>query len=210
MKTATQPTLAHSALPAIDPDQWVEQYGDLLLGYAIRHVADRTTAEDLVQETFLAAWQARATFRGDAKFETWLVGILRRKACDHLRQKGREVACLDETAPQTAADALPPFDHRGRWQTRPGRWSTLPGASVENEEFWSIVRHCLGGLPEHFAEAFRRRIATEEPLKELSAALGISPDNLSVRLHRARLLLRNCLAQNWFGEAAQPRRSQEV
>lgn len=208
MTAAPLPPLDRPDVPAADPDEWVDRYGDLLLGYAMRQVADRTAAEDVVQETLLAAWQARESFRGDSKFETWLIGILRRKACDYLRRSGREVASLDVagdglTSPETASH----FSRSGQWQTRPQRWSTLPADSIENEEFWAAVQHCIGDLPDHFAEAFRLRIASGKALREISSVLGISTDHLSVRLHRARLLLRDCLSRRWFEEAKPPRQT---
>jgi RNA polymerase sigma factor (sigma-70 family) len=72
-----------------DPTSWVDTHGAALLAYATPRVRDQQTAEDLVQETFLAALQAD-NFRGDAQERTWLISILRNKICDHFRRLARE------------------------------------------------------------------------------------------------------------------------
>ena len=64
--------------------EWLEAYGDYLFNLAQGQVRDKTAAEDLVQETFLAALKARDSFRGQSSDQTWLVGILRHKIYDHL------------------------------------------------------------------------------------------------------------------------------
>src|SRR5213594_1666372 len=75
---------------ATTPDDWVEAHGDYLFNFAIGQVRDASVAEDLVQDTFLAAFKARARFACQSSERTWLVGILRHKICDHLRHTCRE------------------------------------------------------------------------------------------------------------------------
>ena len=70
---------------AATPDDWVEAHGDYLFNFAIGQLRDASVAEDLVQDTFLAAFKARDRFSGQSSERTWLVGILRHKICDHLR-----------------------------------------------------------------------------------------------------------------------------
>src|SRR5438552_17591458 len=74
----------------IDPSTWVDEYGDYLLRYALSFVRDKQIAEDLVQETFLAALQSRSAFGGNSSERTWLVGILKHKAIDHYRKARRQ------------------------------------------------------------------------------------------------------------------------
>jgi RNA polymerase sigma-70 factor (ECF subfamily) len=61
------------------PDDWVEAHGDYLFNFAIGQLRDASVAEDLVQETFLAAFKARDRFSAKSSERTWLVGILRHK-----------------------------------------------------------------------------------------------------------------------------------
>jgi RNA polymerase sigma factor (sigma-70 family) len=74
---------------AISPDRWVDCHGDYLYQYALARVREPAVAEDLVQETFLAALKSRDRFSGQSSERTWLVGILRHKFFDYLRRKGR-------------------------------------------------------------------------------------------------------------------------
>src|SRR5882672_10715992 len=82
-----------SAMPeATTPGDWVEAHGDYLFNFAIGQIRDAGVAEDLVQDTFLAAFKGRERFTGQSSERTWLVGILRHKICDHLRHVCRERA----------------------------------------------------------------------------------------------------------------------
>src|SRR5262249_29035876 len=69
---------------------WLATHGDYLFNLAVGQVRDPLVAEDLVQETFLAALKARDCFAGRSSDRTWLVGILRHKIYDHLRRVCRE------------------------------------------------------------------------------------------------------------------------
>lgn len=186
------------------PDEWVDRYGDLLFRYALVHVPQRDAAEDLVQETFLAALVGRERFAGAAKFETWLVSILRNKIRDRLRTTRQNVS-LDELTLDVAAQerrgtdvAASLFNQDGFWHTRPGRWADLPDTAAENTEFWATFHQCLAGLPEHLGSAFRVKLTTRDDNQTICETLGVTAANLAVRLHRARLLLRNCLQRTWF------------
>ena len=61
----------------INPDDWVDQYGDSLFRFAFQRVVDASVAEELVQETFLAAIRAKDRFKGQSSERTWLFGILK-------------------------------------------------------------------------------------------------------------------------------------
>ena len=67
-----------------------------------------------------------------------------------------------------------------------------------DDEFHAVLDGCLGGLPRSLARAFVLRELEEVEAAELCELLGLSPGNLRVRLHRARLLLRECLEKKWF------------
>jgi RNA polymerase sigma-70 factor, ECF subfamily len=178
-----------------DPADWVDQYGDVMLNFALARIGRREVAEDLVQETFLAAWRARDTFDGLSQRSTWLIGILRRKIADHFRAGARVPApvAADQV---TAEGAL--FDRRGKWVYPPRRWTQPPDKAAENAEFWHVLADCMSEMPGHLSQAFHLREIGLANTDEICRLEGITPKNLSVRLHRARLLLRQCLERSWF------------
>lgn len=182
-----------------DPQRWLAEHGDALYAYAWRRVGQRELAEDLVQDTLLAAWKHRATFRGDASRRTWLTAILRRRLVDQLRRR-KKAEGLPVIQPEAEW-----FNRHGRWVDKPGQWGPAVGETLENQEFRAVLRSCIEGLPPDQAEAFAWRAVREKSTADCCNALGVSPSNLGVRLHRARLALRKCLEWKWFGrESAKP------
>lgn len=178
-----------------DPTEWVDRFGDGLLRFAAARVSNRESAEDLVQETFLAAFRHRAQFDGKSTLGTWLVSILRRKIADHYRQLGRPVASLDSAAGSESIDV---FSKNGKWRQVPAKWAAIPEGAAEAREFWQVLESCLGTIPGHLAQAFQMRELSTLPIDDVTKVTGITPEHLAVRLHRARLLLRQCLEKKWF------------
>jgi RNA polymerase sigma-70 factor, ECF subfamily len=179
------------------PERWLDQYGDILFGYAYARVRDTATAEDLVQETLLAALKARSRFAGQSSERTWLVGILKHKLVDYWRsQRRKPTVALSEGADSNIADDEL-FAADGRWRSPPSPWSD-PDSALENQEFWRVFSDCIGGLPPAQAEAFRLCEIDGLTGNEACKVLTVASTNLWVMLHRARLRLRRCLESNWF------------
>jgi RNA polymerase sigma-70 factor (TIGR02943 family) len=188
--------------PAVDPERWVADYGDALFGFAAARVRDRAIAQDLVQETFLAAIRARQSFAGRSTERSWLFGILRNKLTDQYRLQSRETALADLDAPFPEEQGAFHEHGLGRdgWVGRmaPKSWET-PDEVLVNKEFQAALKRCLSGLPDRVAQAFRLREIEAAPPEETCKELGVSPNNLWVMLHRARMGLRRCLEVHWFG-----------
>jgi RNA polymerase sigma-70 factor (TIGR02943 family) len=180
---------AYPNLP--EPGEWLSLYGDALYRYALDRLRRPDEAEDAVQETLLAALKARGEFLRLSHPLTWLTGILKRKVVDRLRTEAREARGTD----LNDLDAW--FDARGKWRHSPGRWKD-PAAAAERSEFWGVVRRCLARLPARAAEAFTLRTLDDRAAAEVCRELAISPGNLWVLLHRARLQLVRCLDLHWF------------
>ena len=72
---------------SLDPESWVDRYGDYLYTFALFRVQNKATAEDLVQETFIAALQSHKDYKGQAAERTWLTAILKNKIIDHLKSQ---------------------------------------------------------------------------------------------------------------------------
>jgi RNA polymerase sigma-70 factor (TIGR02943 family) len=179
-----------------NPETWVDTYADSLYQYAVFRVRLPSVAEDLVQETFLAAFHSRETFKGRSSEKTWLVGILKNKIIDYFRKKNREMPAEKiELMADTLSDA---FDESGHWRVGPAPWDTNPDAQFEQEEFMVILQQCIERLPERLAQVFVLREMDELETKKICKLLGISASNAWVMLHRARASLRECLEKNWF------------
>ncbi len=180
------------------PEDWVERHGDTLFRYAILRVRDRSAAEDLVQETFLAALKNRDSFSGDSSEATWLVGILKHKIADHFRRQLREVSTPEGDLDDPVEGEL--FDAAGRWTIGPADWGGNPAELFRQKEFLDRFTKCLSGLSPNQANAFTLREIEGAASGEVCKILGISETNLWVILHRARTLLRLCLETHWFKE----------
>jgi len=183
------------------PEQWVERHGDYLFRHAQLRVRDPSTAEDLVQETFLAGWRSRNEFAGRSSERTWLLGILKHKIANFYRQQARrmETADDDTLAELEAAQFKRSAFGGGHWSRAgaPGKWPN-PARSLEQAEFWQVFHRCIGKLPENLARVFLLRELEECEAATICADLNITPTNLFVMLHRGRLAMRRCLEVNWF------------
>lgn len=179
------------------PDFWVDRYGDYLFSYAVQRVNDRVAAEDIVQDTFLAALGAWKNFKGQSKVRTWLTGILKHKIIDYFRKKYRELP--QDHIELTADLANTEFDEKGEWKNKPSKWSHDPRKLLEQREFMEIIHKCIAGLSSRLASAFTLRELEDESTEQICKVLNISSTNCWVMLHRARSLMRRCLEKKWLG-----------
>jgi RNA polymerase sigma-70 factor (ECF subfamily) len=157
-------------------------------------------AEDAVQETLLAAVESAARFSGKSSLRTWLTGILKHKIIDQLRRTSREqplATAGDERTEAEIIDGL--FARDGHWHNFPGDWGN-PDTAFENSRFWTALELCTQRLPPRTARVFMMREIMEMPNEEICQELNITATNCWVMLHRARLTLRECLDQQWFGK----------
>ncbi len=181
-------------------ETWVNDYGDYLYNIALLRLSDAQVAEDMVQDTFMAALKAANTFEGKSSERTWFVSILKRKIIDYYRKNRRFVPITqnDET------EDLPYFEARGkmkgRWkpESGPSDWGDDPLKSLEKSEFQSILQKCISDLPKNIAAIFTVREIDGWNTEDICKEFDITSSNLWVMLHRARTQLRRCLEQNWF------------
>lgn len=176
----------------LDPRRWVEAHGDVLWRYAVVRVRSAETAEDLIQETLVAALEAAPAFRAECTERTWLVSILRRKIADHER---REIRRRERQGPADAGAMAMMFDEQGRWRFDPG--DAPSESALDSGEFWRDFERCLAKMPAGLAEAFVLREHRASTSEAICSTLGITLENLWVRLHRARVLLRICMSRRW-------------
>ena len=185
-----------------DPQNWPDLYGDFLYRFALLRTHEASVAEEMVQETFLAALQARNRFAGQSTERSWLIGIMKHKIVDHFRKVFREIPTdeLDRLSAEDDTDGT--FDWDGHWrldQRAPLDWPDNPAGILEQKQFWDVLKRCLGELPPRMAQVFTLREVDEASTEEICAMLGITPSNLWVLLHRSRKHLRECLETHHVG-----------
>jgi len=182
----------------IDPINWLDEHGNALYAFALMRVREPSQAEDLVQETLLAALGTVENFKGESTERTWLTGILKHKVLDHLRRSGREKPLTDED--EASMEKVSMFDETGKWTIKPGDWAE-PERSLEQEQFWNTMTNCVENLPEKLRTLYILREFDGNETDVLLETLNISSkNNLWVMLSRARLQLRHCLETNWFND----------
>ena len=191
---------SHAANQPLNPETWVKDHGDYLFRYAIGRVRNREVAEDMVQETLLAALKGKDQFKGEASERAWLVGILKHKMMDYFRKPSRE---LPVSGLMTSED--PPeefFDLNGKWALKPGSWGDNPIEALEKKEFWKTFEACLSALSGRLAQIFALREFEGLKSEEICNLFSVSTTNLNVMLFRSRMRLARCLETNWFGKKA--------
>ncbi|MCB0334810.1 MAG: sigma-70 family RNA polymerase sigma factor [Bdellovibrionales bacterium] len=181
----------------MDPDQWVDRYGDRLYKYALARVREASLAEDLVQETFLSAVKAYGDFEGRSAVKTWLLTILKNKIIDHYRKvkrQGEAVSLDSDTDTHTAGMTL------GIWNTFVHNWASNPDELVEGQEFLGALNECFRKLPDRYKKLFQVKLADDLSTEEICNLFDISASNYWVLLHRIRMQLRQCLDKNWYAK----------
>ncbi len=178
----------------LEPELWLDRHGDLLFSYARVRVNDVEKSADLVQETFLAGLKAKDSYRGQATEATWLISILKRKIIDFYRSRSIR---QEEITDRDLFRQEEPF--KGHWLEGEGPHSRslLPEGKMEEEELMEIIRLCMEYLPPSMASVFIMKLIDEEETVAICKELDISPSNLWVLLHRARLKMRNCVEKRW-------------
>jgi RNA polymerase sigma-70 factor (ECF subfamily) len=143
-------------------------------------------------------FRAPAGFSGKSSVKTWLTGILRHKIVDAIRRKTSAPVfeTLDDECQIDDFDAL--FNESGHWTNPPADWGN-PEGDLERQDFMKMMEFCLEKLPPNTARVFMMREVMELESDEICKELAITSTNLWVIMYRARMSLRECLEQNWFG-----------
>lgn len=165
----------------------MRRYNRLLFRSARSILKNDDDTQDAVQEAYLRAWRALATFRSDAKLSTWLVRIAVNEALGRLRQSGARIIPLttaidmDGESPEMQMQANPDEqpEHRAmRTQTR---------LQIEAR---------IDTLPDQFRTVFMLRGVEELTVKEVAEVLDIPEATVRSRFFRARSILREGLARD--------------
>jgi len=185
-------------LHRLDPNNWSQNHRGLLLQLALKKVSDYQAAEDLVQETFIAAWKGRDRFRGECSEKSFLCGILKNKIIDFYRNNSRRPVLMGGRGvvpgneDEDWVDDLAADEQSGGMD---------PSLSVMRSDFMIELTAALAKLPEKLRMAYQLGQIDDLPSSEVAARLEISENNLWVCIHRARKLLRAELADHWTAES---------
>lgn len=161
-----------------------------LQSYALRKVSDRDLAQDLVQDTLLAALNSATRFEGRSSMRTWLTGILKHKIVDTFRERQRAPLSLDEMT--ESGDTF--IDSCVAAQAEHFDFGGDPEKQLEHKRFWEAFQRELGRMPARSASAFVLSEFTDSSTDQICNQLGISSGTLWVMRCRTRNNLRNSLA----------------
>lgn len=171
-----------------------------LLRYARLQLRNDAWAEDAVSETLLAALSKPQSFGNRSQLKTWLVGILKHKVIDILRQRQREVQLASDDGDGSDELEALAFKADGHFMNEPAEWGN-PEQDLNSRQFFAVLEACAEKLPPAMARVFLMREWLEMSSEEICKELQLTSTNLYVQLHRARLRLRECLELNWFGHS---------
>ncbi len=175
---------------------WVNLYADSMFSYALYRTSGKETAEDLVQETFMAAIQGFEKYEGLSNPKTWLFSILNHKILDYHRNNYRNKTNTENP------DSEWFFNDAGKWKTeeRPAPWNDDTGNLLDDEDFNDVLQKCMKKLPSSWYSVIQLKYMQEKKGEQICQELGIAPTNLWQILHRAKLELRKCIETNWFNK----------
>ena len=178
----------------------IEALRPTLLKYARLQLRNPAWAEDAVSDTLLAALEKPQVFASQSQIKTWLIGILKHKLVDQIRKNCREVSTSATSEDgEDLEDLL--FSSNGHWRETQLDWGN-PEDALRQLDFMKVLEACVEKLPGQQGRLFMMREWLEPDSDEICKELSITPTNLWVMLHRARLRLRECLQAGWFGQKA--------
>ncbi|HYD25544.1 MAG TPA: RNA polymerase sigma factor [Croceibacterium sp.] len=148
-------------------------------------VRDDAEAEDVLQEAYLRAFAAIGGFRGEAGVMTWLTRIVMNEARGRLRRRRPTAELKEVEAAQAAGAQVIPFPNAAP--------SASPEADAAVTQIRRLIEQAIDGLPEAFRMVFILRDVEGCSIEETASQLGVKPETVKTRLHRARRQLREAL-----------------
>lgn len=171
---------------------------DFLRRLAVMQMGNPFEADDAVQETLIAAALGLRGYSGAVPMRAWLVGILRHKIVDVIRSR-RRMTSIDmsgyELDEHLGIGDM--FSADGAWQPETLGIAECPADTLGRQQLLDLVELCMQALPPEPARIFLMREYLGMETSEIAAETELSPGNLRVILHRARLRLRACVVRGW-------------
>jgi RNA polymerase sigma-70 factor (ECF subfamily) len=164
----------------------VKRYEQKLYNFSLRMCRNPSDAEDMIQDTFLNVFRYLKNFRYETKFKNWLYKVAA-STCIKKRRKSKfapdKELSLDEFLPNDEAET----------PEQAPEWAMLPLDKLLNEELSSVINKTILALPKKYRVVIVLRDIEGFSTAETAQILNLSPSNVKVRLHRARLYLRDKL-----------------
>ncbi|MER9757537.1 RNA polymerase sigma factor [Mesorhizobium sp. M0166] len=142
-------------------------------------VRNDSEAEDIVQEAYVSAFAHLESFRGDASLATWLSRIVINEALGRLRKRRRMVAMPENPQAEIIRFPLNPSDD--------------PERTMAQRQILELVERATDSLPDVYRMVFVARVIEGLSIEETAELLGVRPETIKTRLHRARVLVRKAL-----------------
>jgi RNA polymerase sigma-70 factor (ECF subfamily) len=186
----------------------VDEYGPFLLRLALMHLPSRAIAEEVVQDTWLAALDGIGRFEGRSSLRTWLASILLNKARTRGKRERRVLPFSflrrrsEEGRDEPAVDA-DRFQSTGQWARPPSAWEA-PEERLASDQARQVLLEAIADLPPRQRDVIALRDISGWSAAETCNALGLSETNQRVLLHRARSKVRAALERFFEAEAAVP------
>tara|TARA_R110000868_G_scaffold1389_21_gene10824 strand:- start:8541 stop:9122 length:582 start_codon:yes stop_codon:yes gene_type:complete len=157
----------------------VDRYKDLVFSLALKMVKNREEAEEVSQDTFIKAYRSLHQFKGDSKFSTWIYKVTYNTCLDRLKKNKREqfVESIDE------------------FNLNQIRCLDNALNAMENKEREQAIQDCIQLLPADDAFLLTLFYFEEQSLEEISKVLGLTPNNVKVKLFRCRRKLTSILRE---------------
>jgi RNA polymerase sigma-70 factor (ECF subfamily) len=163
----------------------VKRYQNFVFTITLRYTSSREDAEEIAQDIFVKAYRSLADFRGQSKFSTWLYTIVSTTCITFLRKKKLETHSLDNEKVFEVADSQD---------------SGMQANQVEQKSKIAMVNQAIGLLSPDDAKLITLFYKGEQSLEEIGTIMGLEPNTVKVRLHRARARLKEKMEKHFVQE----------
>ena len=157
----------------------VERYKDLVFTLTLRMLKNREEAEEVAQDTFIKAYKSLNRFKGNSKFSTWIYKIAYNTSLDRLKKNKKHFndVAIDEFTEHQVKTIDNALDH------------------LEDKEREQSIRECITLLPSEDSFLLTLYYYEDQSLEEISKTMGLTPNNVKVKLFRSRKKLATILRE---------------
>jgi RNA polymerase sigma-70 factor (TIGR02943 family) len=178
-------------------ETWIDEYSDDFITWATYRLGDESLAKDMVQETFIAAYENLHQFKGESNPKTWLSRILRNKIVDYFRSAYHRKHVFEGSNDDETGESNF-FDRNQHWQdgSFESQWEEEENL-MDRADFQDLFKKCLADLPPLWRDIVAAKYFGKLKGEEISQDFNISASNYWQINHRAKLTLKKCLEVYW-------------